>query len=309
MSNSSTTSSENLPYNPNNILFDSDNINSFLTRFGLPYNPNLNEAFYRRAMVHKSYITRKNENFLTGNEKCPRDCIPLQENSNERYEFLGDAILGCVIADYLYRRYPTQNEGFLTKMRSKLVNGKKLAEICEEIGLNKWILISKQIEETEIKNCLRNGKNKTGRQNMNILEDAFEAFICAIYFDYNQIESKKTSPFIETSLLDTNGLGFQMAQTWIIGVYEEIVDFSYLVRLETNHKDKLIKYYQNNYMKTPQYYEKNVEIITGNKKIYTIIIRESKHKDALIIGIGKGESKKKAEQNASKNALDKLRIE
>jgi len=63
-----------------------------------------NINIYRRAFVHKSYCRRKNENFLNGNVNCPPDCLPLQEESNERLEFLGDAILNMVVGLYVFER-------------------------------------------------------------------------------------------------------------------------------------------------------------------------------------------------------------
>ena len=105
-----------LPYNPLNILVQKSDILNLTKNF-----KDIN--LYRKAFVHKSYCTRKNENFLNGNINCPPGCLPLQEDSNERLEFLGDSILNMVVADYLFERYPDENEGFLTRMRTKLVNG------------------------------------------------------------------------------------------------------------------------------------------------------------------------------------------
>ena len=97
--------------------------------------------------------------------------MPLQENSNERLEFLGDSILNLTVARYVFDRYPDDNEGFLTNMRTKLVNGKMLAFLGEKIGLQNHVVISKQIESNR------------GRSNKNVLEDAFEALIGAIFLD------------------------------------------------------------------------------------------------------------------------------
>jgi len=265
------------PYNNRNILINENDVNNILKKFGIELDC-ININFYRKSLVNKSYITRKNENFVTGNEKCPNDCLPLQEESNERFEFLGDSILSTTVANYLYERYPDQQEGFLTKMRSKLVNGYMLAELCRHIGLNKWIIISKQIQD--------NG----GRDNYKILEDIFEAFICAIFMDFNVIKSDKK--------IDISGLGFQIAEKWIINVIEDKIDFALLIKQNKNYKDKLIKYFQHTYLKLPNFYENDIKNVNG-KKIFTIIIKN----DEQIIGIGKGDTKKKAEQDASEKAL------
>ena len=106
------------PYNNKNILIKEDDVNNILRKYGIKMKC-INIDFYRNALVHKSYSTRKNENFISGNLNCPKDCLPLQEECNERYEFLGDSVLSTTVANYLYMRYPEQNEGFLTKTNIK----------------------------------------------------------------------------------------------------------------------------------------------------------------------------------------------
>lgn len=278
----SLNSDDETPYNEKNILISQEDVNKILERFEINLKC-INIDLYRKSLVNKSYVTRKNENIISGNEKCPNNCLPLQEESNERFEFLGDSVLSTTVANYLYKRYPEQNEGFLTKMRSKLVNGYMLSELCTHIGLNKWVIISKQIEESG------------GRENYKILEDIFEAFICAIFMDFNTLKNSE---------LDTNtiGLGFQICEKWIINVIEDYVDFAELIKQNNNYKDKLIKYYQHTYLKTPKFFESNIDVING-KKIFTIVIKDDNEQ---ILGIGKSDSKKKAEQVASENVLNEL---
>ena len=268
---------EEFPYNNKNILIQEEDVNKILRNYGIKFKC-INIDIYRKAFVHKSYITRKNENYVTGNKNCPEDCLPLQEDSYERFEFLGDSVLSTTVANYLYQRYPDQNEGFLTKMRSKLVNGHMLGNLCRKVGLNKWVIISKQIEENN------------GRDNYKILEDIFEAFICAIFMDFNVVKSDKKA--------DISGIGFQIAEKWIINVIEDKIDFALLIKQNKNYKDKLIKYFQHTYLKLPNFYENDIKIV-NSKKIFTIIIKN----DEQIIGIGKGDTKKKAEQDASEKAL------
>ena len=98
--------------------------------------------------------------------------------------------------------------------------------------------------------------------------------------------------------LDISGLGFQFAEKWIINVIEDKVDFAQLIKQNKNYKDKLIKYFQHTYLKLPKFYENDIKIVNG-KKIFTIIIKN----DEQIIGIGKGDTKKRAEQDASEKAL------
>lgn len=256
-----------LPYNEANTLIDEKSLSKLLV--GVPVIHNIN--IYRRAFVHRSYCTRKNENFLEGNVRCPQDCLPLQEESNERLEFLGDAILNLVIGHYLFERFPYVNEGFLTTTRVKLVNGKMLAFLADQINLNKFMIVSLQIEQKE------------GRKSKNLLEDTFEALIGAIFLDN---ETKDNS-------------GYMKAREWVINIIEEHVDFTDLMTGNTNYKDKLVKFCQHNYQFVPKF-EEISNTFDGQKKEYTICV---KNNHGVIIGIGKSNIKKTAEQEASKKAL------
>lgn len=265
-----STNSNELPYNSQNVLIMEDDLTGLLKEYGVT-SKFRDIDIYRKAFVHKSYCTRKNENFLNGNVNCPPNCLPLQEESNERLEFFGDSILNMTVADYLFERYPDENEGFLTRMRTKLVNGKMLAHLSEKVGLHKYILISKQIEESD------------GRKNLNILEDAFEAFIAAVYLDFGS-------------------RGFDTVRDWIVSVIESNLDFSELIRKNNNYKDQFLKYYQQNFSCMPKFYEMSVTESSSNlgSKVYTVCIKDS---DDNIISIGKGHSKKEAENDAAKTAL------
>ena len=255
-----------LPYNSKNRLINENELYKILREYGVESLIN-DLGMYRKAFVHKSYCTRKNENFVDGNVNCPEDCLPLQEESNERLEFLGDAVLNITIADYLFERYPDENEGFLTRMRTKLVNGKMLSQLSSKVGLDNYVLISKQIEENE------------GRKNLNILEDCFEAFIAAVYLDQN----------------------FETAKDWIIGVVENFIDFPELIKQNHNFKDLLLKYFQQNFGYSPRFYEMSVETnMNNNSKIYTVCIKDNKNN---VISIGTGGNKKDAENDSAKKAL------
>ena len=269
----SQSSSQNgeLPYNTLNILIQSNDVLSFLTSYGIK-KTSKDFDIYKKAFVHKSYCTRKNESAITGNTLCPEGVIPLQEDSNERLEFLGDSILNVSVASYLFERFPDENEGFLTKMRTKLVNGKMLAKLCKYVGLEKFILLSRQIEENE------------GRHNCNILEDAFEAFIGAIFLD----------------------LGFHMAAEWIVNVIETHIDFADLIIQNNNYKDQFFKLFQqiNGYL--PKFYEMNIETNHKNgSKTFVVCIKDVNNN---MISIGKGSNKKEAENDAAKRAIDKVSL-
>jgi len=266
-----TADVSSLPYNKDNVLIDDQEVLSLLSIGHINEFNNIN--IYRRAFVHKSYCTRKNENYIVGNVKCPTECMPLQEDSNERLEFLGDSILNLVVASYLFERYQQVNEGFLTTMRTKLVNGIMLAHLSEQLGLGKHIIMSHQIE------------NNNGRKNKNILEDTFEAFIGAIFLDFNDITAGRS--------------GFDVAKQWVIAVIEEHVDFMELMKTNINYKDKLVKLCQHQYQYIPKFYELNVNETNGIKE-HTVCIRDNHNE---IISIGKGPTKKLADIDASKNGL------
>jgi ribonuclease-3 len=205
---------------------------------------------------------------VNGNIKCPQDCLALQECSNERLEFFGDSVLNLVVAQYLYERFPESEEGFLTKIRTRLVNGQMLAVLSEKIGLDRYMLISKQIED--------NG----GRKNMKILEDTFEALIGALFLDFGKD-------------------GFEMASDFIVTIIETNIDFSELIMSNNNYKDMLLKYFQHNLNYLPKFYELSVEN-KQNGKEYTVCI---KNKEGLAIATGTGCNKKQSENQAARNAL------
>ena len=260
---------EDLPYNFKNVKLSENDLLSVLKKFDVEQFYDIN--IYRRAFIHKSYITRKNENFVLGNVNCPAQCLPLQEESYERLEFLGDSILNVTTAYYLFERYPDMAEGFLTTMRTKLVNGKMLANLSKKCGFDKHVIISQQIEAND------------GRDNKNILEDAFEAFIGAIFLDNEE----------------KNGNGFEIAQTWIISVIEHFLDFTELIHKNENFKDTLIKYCQHTFQWMPRFYEVNIDEI-NSKKVHTVSV---KNDVGDIIGIGKGINKKAAEIDSAEKAL------
>lgn len=260
-----------LPYNESNILINRDDVTQLLKKYNVTNTGDIDINIYRTAMVHRSYCTRKNENFVNGNTQCPPNCFPLQEESNERLEFLGDAVINIIIGKYLFDRYPDENEGFLTKLRTKLVNGTMLAHLCELTGLQKFTMLSKQIE------------TNNGRLNKKILEDIFEAFIGAMYLDYSN--------------RSTNALS--IAETWLISLIEDNLDFSELISTNTNHKDIFLKYYQHVHNYIPKFFEISMENVQ-NGKVYTVCIKD---RNKAIISTGQGPSKKHAENDAAMNAL------
>ena len=276
-----------LPFNPKNIILSREDLRNFFDNNGLKGIEFNNINLYRNAFVHKSYCTMKNADFNTGNLKCPSDCIPLQDKSYEQLEFLGDAILGNISGYYLYERYPDQNEGFLSKIRTKIVNGKMLGYLSEKIGFPKFAIISKQVEDAN------------GRTNYKIMEDIFEAFIGALFIDFQTVEDKvQISPKI--NLVPLSGAGYYIAEKWIINIIETYIDFSEIIIKKTNYKDMIVNHMQHNLQDTPKFFELNVST-KNNVKIFNYCIKD---RNNSVIATATGYSKKEAENNVSKEALN-----
>lgn len=251
------------PFNERNKLIDKKTLVAILKKYD--YGCDVKDiSFFHNAMVHKSYCVKKNEDFDEGNTNCPENCLPLQEESNERLEFLGDAVLNLIIGSYLFKRYFESNEGFLTKLRTKLVNGKMLAHLCNILNIKEWFIISKQNEEN---NC---------RGNEKFLEDMFEAFIGAMYLNADS--------------------SIEPVYRWLINFIEDNIDFAELIKSDDNHKDKFIKYYQQAYGYIPQFYEYGTETV-NNQKIYTMCVKD---KNGNIISKANGFSKKHAKNECAK---------
>jgi ribonuclease-3 len=263
-----------LPYNPSNLLPQMADIRSFFDTHGLSEAPINNLNLYRNAFVHRSYCTMKNQDFGQGNIKCPPNCLPLQEMSYERLEFIGDAILGMVTGCYLYQRYPDQNEGFLSKMRTKLVNGKMLGYLSEKIGFPKFVLLSKQVEDIQ------------GRNNYKIMEDVFEAFIGAIYVDFEEREN--------------GAKAYSIAETWITTIFEKYLDFAELIQTKNNFKDMLSHYMYHTFQDSPRFFEVSMHT-ENNVKVFTYSVKD---KAGVVLGTAKGQTKKEAENNAARAALE-----
>ncbi len=193
--------------------------------------------------------------------------IPQALKSNERLEFLGDAVLGFITAEHLFSRFPDKDEGFLTRLRAKLVNGKALAQCAERINLGSLILMSKNMDQ------------ERGRQNRTILADAFEALVGAIYLDQ----------------------GLDIARIFIHRTMLEQVDLLELAHQYDNYKSLLLEFAQARGWPQPQY-RVVVEEGPSHAKTFTVdAVLKGEPK-----GRGQGNSKKLAEQRAAKEALIRL---
>lgn len=190
------------------------------------------------------------------------------KNSNERLEFLGDAILGSVIAELLFKLYPYKDEGFLTEMRSKIVSRSNLNQLARRLGLDELI---------EFDNRTLSHPNKQG----SLLGDTFEAMIGAIYIDKNY---NFTRNFLITRIIRPH------------------IDIHTLERTETNFKSKLIEWCQRHNK------EVSFEIIPNaegeNAKLFTVQVSIA----GEIYGLGRDYNKKNAEKLAAEKSCEILDI-
>nr|WP_227006101.1 ribonuclease III [Marinifilum sp. N1E240] len=147
---------------------------------------------YELAFIHKSATIQKDGYGM----------------NNERLEYLGDAILGAIIADILYKYFPNKDEGFLTQIRSKIVSRESLNKLARKIDLDKHVV-----------------SNVNLNNNKHIYGDAFEALIGAIYLDQGYAN---TRIFIEDR------------------VFKKHINLEEVVTIETNFKSKLIEWAQKN---------------------------------------------------------------
>lgn len=114
------------PYNSLNTEITLNDVQSILSKYGIPPEVN-NISLYKRAFVHRSYTKRPHFENLQQNITIvdrPNDCLPLSSKSNERLEFLGDGVLELITKYYLYRRFPKENEGFMTEKKLLLLKMK-----------------------------------------------------------------------------------------------------------------------------------------------------------------------------------------
>lgn len=269
------------PWNLANRRIPDAEILRVLRAYGVKEKPAKWELF-RQACVHSSYVERA-ENLVpaVGEEPVvvapmPEGCMPLSKADNEQIEFVGDSLLGCVIALYLHERYPDQDEGFLTRLRTRLVNNKQLGEIAMKIGFHHWIVLSRHVEDI----C-------NGRRNLRILGSMLEAWVGAMYLDI--AESNPGGAFIRV-------------KTFLINLFETQVDFVALISEDNNFKDQLLKWYQATYHTPPKYKEVKVEGPLHDRTFTMGVLSPS----GGIVATATARNKKVAEQEASRRALIKL---
>jgi dsRNA-specific ribonuclease len=312
------------PYNPLNVKITLCEVQSILSKYGLPTNVD-NMALYERAFVHRSYTKRPNFENIQQNitiVERPSDCMPLSSKSNERLEFLGDGVLECVTKYLLYRRFPKADEGFMTEKKIAIVKNEAIGKIALEMGLNKWLILSRHAEEKKI------------RTNLKKLGCLFESFIGALFLDFNKIVVKDEEDWFQNMFV--TGPGFQMAQKFIENIFERHIDWIALIQNDDNYKNILQVKIQKEFKVTPHYLEIEHDIELGYKMgVYLCLgqaIHTLSHNDSvdisffknfksiqdfvnetkkvfIFMGEGQHKIKRKAEQIACNEALTFLGID
>lgn len=202
---------------------------------------------YHLALTHSSSIKKSRKEVTVA-----REC-------NERLEFLGDSILDSIVAEYLFKIYPLKDEGFLTEMRSKIVNRKSLNKICKKLNID--ILIQHR---------------QSGSVNESMYGDALEAFIGAVYLDLGY---HRTKLFIHKRILDPH--------IQLTSVEKQIISY----------KNKLIEYVQKTKMGLLEF-EVIGENGDGRNKIFRIQAKVGEQVLGIGEGKNKKSAEQSASQNA-----------
>ncbi len=175
-----------------------------------------NIEIYEQAFIHHSVVCSS------------------KGNNNERLEYLGDAILGAIVADFLYRKYPHRTEGFLTEMRSKLVSRDHLNRLSRKIGLDQFLIVQKGFSSLP----------------SSIYGNTFEAFIGAIFLDK----------------------GFEKTKQAVIQqIFEVYVNLENIEKEDNNFKGKILHYVQKHHLKVNYNVVKEINI-PYQKKEYLVYL-------------------------------------
>lgn len=235
-----------------NLYFSTDRKYARILKNLLGFVPH-NISLYRSAFRHRSAVQN-----LKGGPK----------SSNERLEFLGDAVLGCIVADELFKLYPYKDEGFLTEMRSKIVSRTSLNQLARRLGIAEIIELDQQM------------RHHTG-QRSSVLGNAFEALIGAIYIDKGY---RFTHRLIANRILKPH------------------VDIPALELTETNFKSKLLEWCQRQ-GKTMRF-----ELIPNDEGETDRLFSMQAIINEIPYAIGRDYNKKNAEKIAAEKTCEQLGI-
>ena len=226
-----------------------------------------NLALYRLATQHVS-VAKKNPQGV--------------RESNERLEYLGDAVLSMVVAEYLFKKFPFKDEGFLTEIRSRIVNRESLNQVARKIGVSEIVQFSeggKKTGRSREPQRLPEGRDRVRLSHKSIGGNTLEALVGAVYLDKGYRAARR---FILRKMLIPH------------------FDLLSIVENDTNYKSKVIEWAQKHNR------DVRYEVVeTRGGKQYKEFVTQLLVDDQPV-STGSGYSKKKAEQRASENALSLL---
>lgn len=264
---------------------------------------------FQKAFIHKSFCNVVDSDNSDSDNYCAIDYNPVFVSSNERLEFLGDKVIDLITTEFLFDKYPDKDEGFLTKLKSRLVKKESLAYLGEKLGFKELLLLSSHVERID------------GRNNSRFLEDIFESFMGTFYKDQHS--------------------NLNICKHFLLEVYNIHIDINDLINNNDNYKDSLLRYFHSKGWGNPEYkhiyYIGSVQareftcivliepehlgdkakLLQGKRnEILNVIARDQKVEEyneinstkLVILGIGKGSKRKMAEQECSKNCLNNLDI-
>lgn len=259
------------------------------------------------AVVHRTYIARSAKDVEEAGAvlaPCPPEVVPLALQSNERLEFLGDGIIELAVKEYLYLRFPQENEGFLTEKKITIVKNETLGRICREERLAGWYQISAHAEETGV------------RTNDKKLGGLLEAMVGALYTDVREAQNR--------------AVAYETCFRYVSSLIEKHIDWQKLMTENDNYKNTLQILIQKEFKTTPTYVDLGAPEGEGYKMAVMLVLGESPPTEAVplervktipqihalanmlggcrvTLGVAKHTFKKKAEQQASLNALKALK--
>ena len=263
------------PWNTKNIDITTQDVESIMRRYGSPEFKVRDMKWFAQACVHKSYVDRPEawaDNPAMLMTEKPEGCLALKQRDNEELEFAGDSVLSAIVGKYLKMRYPGQGEGFLTSLRTQIVNNNMLGELAKKMGFSPFLVLSRHVEEV----C-------DGRNNLRILGSMLEAWIDAI------MEHE-----------GNEGAAYDMARRFFISIMEKHINFSKLIAEDTNFKDQLLRYFQAQFHQPPRYKEVKVDG-PPHDRIFTMGVLDPQGK---VVATSTARNKKVAEQEASRLALE-----
>jgi len=210
-----------------------------------------NKELLTLAFIHRSFVN---------------EAKGLAGYHNERLEFLGDSVLGMVIADFLYHRLPSYPEGRLSQLRSKLVDENSCAQYLKKLDLTESILLG------------RGERMNEGHAKASIQADVFEALVAALYLDG----------------------GFQVVKSFLLSHFESEIE-QVIGSPPRNYKAELQDFVQKKFQRAP-FYRVIEETGPDHAKVFHVLVSVNERE----LGIGIGASKKEAEQRAAFSALSKV---